>query len=59
MIFAIELEKYMAGAGILGVVVGKFYHRKKLCLIILLKVNKNSEVNFYHTILPFDLIVHL
>ena len=42
-----------------GVVVGKLYYKKKLCLIILLKVDKGLEVNFYHAILPFNLTVHL
>ena len=59
MIFAIKLEKYMAGAGILGVIINKLCHKKKLCPIILLKVNKSLEVSFYCIILSFDLIVHL
>ena len=49
----------MAGVGILGIVKGKLRHEKKPCPIILLKVDKNSEIDFYYTILPFCLTVHL
>ena len=49
----------MADASILGIVIGKFYYKKKPCLIILFKVDKKLEVGFYYTILPFDLIVYL
>ena len=59
MISAIELERYVAGAGIFGVVVGKFCHEKKPCLIILLKVDKGSKVGFHCIILPFGLTVCL
>ena len=59
VISAIELQKYMADAGILGVVIGKLRYRKKPCLIILFKVDKDSEVSFHHTILPFGLTVRL
>ena len=59
MISVINLEKCMAGGGILGVVIGELCHEKKLCPIILLEVDKSLEVGFYHTILPFDLLVHL
>ena len=45
----------MAGAGILGIVVSELHPEKKLCPIILLEVNKNSEVGFYYTILPHSL----
>ena len=59
MISAIELEKYAAGASILGVVVGKLCHGKKPCPIILLKVDKGPEVGFHRTILLFHLAVCL
>ena len=35
MIFAIELKKCVASAGIHGIIVSKLYYRKKLCPIIL------------------------
>ena len=59
MIFAIELEKYVAGAGILGVIVGKLCHGKKPCSIILLEVDKDLEIGFHCAILPFGLTVCL
>ena len=59
MIFAIELEKCVADASIYGIVFGKLCHKKKPCPIILFQVDKSLEVGFYHTILPFSLIVYL
>ena len=59
MISAIELEKYMAGAGIFGIVVSKLCHKKKPYPIILLKIDKSLEVGFYCTILPLSLAVYL
>ena len=59
MISAIELEKYMAGASILSIVVGKLRYEKKLCPIILLKVDKSSEIGFHCTFLPLSLAIYL
>ena len=59
MISAIELEICMTGAGILGIVVGKFCHGKKPCPIIILKVDKGLEIGFHCTILLFRLAVRL
>ena len=49
----------MAGAVIFVIIVSKLRHGKKPCPIILLKVDKSSEVGFYYTILPFSLAVYL
>ena len=54
IIFAIELEKCVASASILGIIIDKFYYKNKLCLIILFKINKNSKINFHYTILSFN-----
>ena len=59
MISAIELEKCVANAGILSVVIGKFCHGKKPYPIILLEVNKGSKISFHYIILPFNLTVYL
>ena len=59
MISAIELERCVAGAGIFGIVVSKLRHGKKPCPIILLKVDKGSEVGFHRTILSLSLAVCL
>ena len=49
----------MAGIDFLSNVVGEFRYEKKLCLIILLKVDKGLEIGFYYIILPFGLTVNL
>ena len=59
MIFAIELERYVAGTGIFGIDVSKLCHGKKPCSIILLKVDEGLEVGFHRTILPLNLAVYL
>ena len=59
MISAIELEKYVADASILGVVIGKLHYGKKPCLIILFKVDKGLAIDFFYIILPFDLTICL
>ena len=59
MIFAIKLERRMAGASIFGIIISKLYYKKKLYPIILLKVNKNLEVSFYCIILPLNLAICL
>ena len=59
MISTIELKKYVASAGILGIDIDKLYYEKKLYPIILLEVDKGLEIGFYYIILPFDLVVCL
>ena len=59
MVSAIKLEGRMASASIFGIVMGKFRHGKKLCPIILLKVDKSLKIDFYYAILPFSLTVYL
>ena len=59
MISTIEFEKCVAGAGIFGIIVNKLCYEKKPYSIILLEVDKDSEVSFYCTILPLSLAIHL
>ena len=59
MIFAIELKKCVADAGVFGVIVGKLCYGKKPCSIIMLKVHKGLKIGFYRTILLFGLPIHL
>ena len=59
IISAIKLEKCVAGTSVLGIVIGKLCHEKKPCRIILLKVDKGSEIGFDCTILLFGLLVRL
>ena len=59
MIFVIKFKGYMTNIDIFGIIIDKFYHKKKPCLIILLKVDKDLKVNVHYTILHLSLIVHL
>ena len=59
MISAIELERCVASASILGIVVSEFRHEKKSCSIILLEVDEGLEVGFHRTLLPLSLAVPL
>ena len=49
----------MIGVSTLGIIRNEFRHGKKPCSIILLKVNKSSDIGFYHTILPLSLTICL
>ena len=40
MIFAVELERNVTGASIPSIIIGKIRHKKEVCLIILLEVDK-------------------
>ena len=59
MISAVKLERYVINISIFDIIIGKLCYKKKSCLIILLKVNKNLKVSFYYTILPLFLAVYL
>ena len=47
IISAIELEKYIANASIVSIIISKFHYKKKPFLIILLKIDKDLEISFY------------
>ena len=49
----------MAGADILDIVIDELHHKKKPYAIILLNIDKNSEVGFHYTILSFGLTIRL
>ena len=59
MVSPLELKRRMAGANILGIIIGKPCYTKKPCLVILLEVSKDSKVGFYYVILFFGLTVRL
>ena len=59
MISAIKLGKYVTGTSILGIIIGKFCYKKKLYPVIVFEIFKSLKINFYYTILPFDLTVCL
>lgn len=49
----------MTSTYIFGIIVGKLSYWKELSPIILLIIDKNPEVNFYYTVLPFSLAISL
>ena len=59
MILAIEFEKYVASISIFSIIIDKLYHKKKQCLIILFKLNKNPKISLYCTMLSFSLAIYL
>ena len=60
MLDIIEFERDMIGAGIFGIIIGKFcYWHEQSCLIVLLSINKCSEVRFYCGVLSLSLAIYL
>ena len=59
VISAIELKQIVIDAGIFGIFVGKFRYWQQFCSIILLPIDKHSEVCFYHAILSLSLTICL
>lgn len=59
MIAKIELKKNIANTNILSIIIGKFNHWEKPNPIILLIINKRSEISLYYTILPIGLTISL
>ena len=59
IIFAVELEVHIANSSIFSIIIGKLRYKKKLCPIILLKVDKGSKIDFHYIILFLDLAVYL
>lgn len=59
MITIAEFERCMTRAGVFGVIVDDFRHWQKLCLIILLPIDKDMKVCFYHAFWLFHLSVCL
>ena len=55
----VEFKRRVAGAGVLGIVVGKLSHWQEPCLVILLPVHKGSEVCLHCAVLPFYLAIGL
>lgn len=55
----VKFEKYVADAHIINIIINKLSHWGKSNLIILLIVNKNPEISFHYTVLPFNLAVSL
>ena len=59
MISVVKLEKYMANASTVGIIVSKFYYKKKLFPIILFKIDQGLKIGFYCIVLLFNLAIYL
>ena len=59
MIAAVQLKKYIVNTSIFDFVINKLSNLQELYLIILVKINKNSKLYFYNTILFFYLLISL
>ena len=49
----------MAGASILGIIIGKFHYKKKPYQVILFEIDKSLKISFYYIILLFGLTICL
>ena len=59
MIAAIQLKQVIAGVYFLNIVIYKLSYWQKFKLILLFKINKNSKVSLYNTVLSFYLAINL
>ena len=59
MIFAGEVERYIAGPHIFGIVECKFRHRQEPYQVVLLLINKSLEICLYCVIVPLSLTLCL
>lgn len=59
VVAAVQLKECIAGASIFRIIIGKSNHWKDLCLVVLLEIDKSTEVSFYYIVLPLSLAVSL
>lgn len=59
VVAVVQLKRCVADAGIFRIIIAKFSYWKKLCPVVLLKVDKSSKVSFYYFDLPLGLTVSL
>ncbi len=59
MIVVIEFKRAVTSSSILSIIIYKLSHWQYFCPIILLLINKCSEVCFYYTILYLGLAIYL
>ena len=55
----VEFKRRVAGAGVLGIVVGKLSYWQEPCPVILLSVHKGSEVCLHCAVLSLCLAIGL
>lgn len=54
----VKLKKSVINIGIFCIIVNKFYHKKKLCLIVLFIIDKGLEIGLHYIIISFDLVIY-
>lgn len=59
IIVAVQLKGCVVGASIFCIIIDQFNYWKEFCPIVLLKVDKDLEIDFHYTVLPFSLAVNL
>ena len=59
VVVAVQLERRMAGASILGVIVCKLRDWQKPCSVILFLIHESTEVCFHRAVLLFCLPIYL
>lgn len=55
----IIFKKRMINSYIFSIIIHKFSYKKEICRVILFKINKNSELNLYCTVLLCNLTICL
>lgn len=53
------LKQYVTDTGIFDIIISEFSYKKEPSQIVLIVIDKNSEINLYYTILFFRLSIHL
>ena len=59
VVAAVQLERYVTGAGVFCILIGKFSHWKEPYSVVLFKVDEGSEVGFHGAVLSLGLTVCL
>lgn len=59
MIVVVELKKRMCSIHILSIVICKFSHGQEFCSVVLLSIDKNTQISLHYTVLSLDLTVYL
>ena len=59
MIAAVQLKRRVTGARVLRIVISKLGYRQEPSPVILLKVDKGSEIRLHGAVLPLGLLVCL
>ena len=59
MIATVQLERHLTGVRVLCIVISEFGHRQEPSPVILLEVDKSSEVRLHGAVLPLGLPICL